>query len=117
VRDVLASLQNRESRSKDALGERTSSPYQKQYTAGIYRAVTKGGWLRSEAGRDSAYTVDRHHGTTSTLAKGGGACHLMTVVGAERAEANASAFRRNDKLPSHPKVDLSDDKEEGDDEN
>lgn len=88
--------------------------YQKQYRADIYEAATRGGWLQPEAGRHSAYTVDRRRGTTSTPAKGGGACHLMTVVGAERAEENASAFRRNGKLPSHPKIDLSDDKEEGD---
>lgn len=106
--DLLASLQNRKLRSKDALGERKGSADQRQYTADIYKKVITEGWLRPEAGREYAYTVDRPDGSRTTPAKGGGAYYLMTVVGAERAAENASAFRRNLKLPQHAKIDLFD---------
>ena len=106
--DLLASLQNRKLRSKDALGERKGSADQRQYRADIYKKVITEGWLRPEAGREYAYTVDRRDGSRTTPAKGGGAYHIMTVVGAERAAENASAFRSNQKLPHHVKIGLFD---------
>ena len=111
-RDALATLNNRKVRSNNPLEERTSSNDQLHYRSEIYNTVIARGWLQPQIGRESVYTVNRRDGTTTDLAKGGGACQLMKI-GTARAAANAVAFRNGEKLPSHELIDLSDEKDDG----